>query len=495
VSNVSDLFPAGGGNNTIDMVASGALSNGDKVILQSDGTVKVVGLDSISLALPAASSVQYYSASTGRSFIQTNPYNTSQFVVAYTLGSNDYAYCVVGTVTGTVISFNTPTAFSTVASTITGLTFDKKTSGSFVVAFHTSSTEYGTVIVGNISGSSLTFGTPVVYYSGEATLVAVAFDPTAAGVFVITFRAGSYSINSGIAIVGTVSSTTVSFGSGTTVNGGRTTVYDIQFDPNQTGTFIITYGDNSSSNYGTLIAGTRSGNSLSFGSEYRLDNRYATGIFLSFDPHTSGRFMVGFTDSGSSNKGVTMVGTISGNSISLGSAQVFNTSNTDHVNPVWDTSTANAFILIYRNYGNNGYGTVIQGTVSSTTATFGTNTVYVSVSTSWPTPIDIGSNIGKIVVTYKDITNSGAGTAILLQLPAQITNLTSTNLLGIAQATVADTETLKVETLGGLSTNLSGLTIGSKYYVQDDGTTTTSSSGQFLGRAVTATTINMKDFT
>jgi hypothetical protein len=493
---LSDLKDSGGSGKSIELVASGALSNGDKVILQSDGTVKVVGLDSISLALPAASSVQYYSASTGRSFIQTNPYNTSQFVVAYTLGSNDYAYCVVGTVTGTVISFNTPTAFSTVASTITGLTFDKKTSGSFVVAFHTSSTEYGTVIVGNISGSSLTFGTPVVYYSGEATLVAVAFDPTAAGVFVITFRAGSYSINSGIAIVGTVSSTTVSFGSGTTVNGGRTTVYDIQFDPNQTGTFIITYGDNSSSNYGTLIAGTRSGNSLSFGSEYRLDNRYATGIFLSFDPHTSGRFMVGFTDSGSiSNKGVTMVGTISGNSISLGSAQVFNTSNTDHVNPVWDTSTANAFILIYRNYGNNGYGTVIQGTVSSTTATFGTNTVYVSVSTSWPTPIDIGSNIGKIVVTYKDITNSGAGTAILLQLPAQITNLTSTNLLGIAQATVADTETLKVETLGGLSTNLSGLTIGSKYYVQDDGTTTTSSSGQFLGRAVTATTINMKDFT
>jgi hypothetical protein len=44
MTNVSDLFPAGGGNNTIEMVASGALANGDKVILQSDGTVKVVGI-------------------------------------------------------------------------------------------------------------------------------------------------------------------------------------------------------------------------------------------------------------------------------------------------------------------------------------------------------------------------------------------------------------------------------------------------------------------
>ena len=493
MTNVSDLFPAGGGNNTIELVASGALGNGDKVILQSDGTVKVVGLDSIPLALPAASSVQYYSSSTGRSFSQTNPYNTSQFVVAYTLGSNNYAYCVVGTVTGTVISFNTPTAFNTVSTTIAGITFDTNTSGSFVITFHPSSTEYGTAIAGNISGTSLTFGTAVVYNSALSYGESVAFDP-AGGSFVVAYRSGNWSSNSGRAIVGTVTGTTISFGSYSQFS-DRTSVDYIQFDPNQTSKFIIAYGDNSSSNYGTLIVGTRTGTTLSWGSEYRLDNRYATTISLSFDPHTSGRFMVGFTDSGNSNDGYTMVGTISGSSISLGSAQVFDTGNAQSIAPVWDTSTANAFILVYKNNINNGYGTVIQCTVSSTTVTFGTSTVYVSVSTSWPTPIDIGSNVGKIVVTYKDSTNSGAGTAILLQLPAQITNLTSTNLLGIAQATVADTETVEVETLGGLATNLSGLTIGSKYYVQDDGTITTSSAGQFLGRAITATTINMKDFT
>ena len=43
----------------------------------------------------------------------------------------------------------------------------------------------------------------------------------------------------------------------------------------------------------------------------------------------------------------------------------------------------------------------------------------------------------------------------------------------------------------------SSLTIGSDYYVQTDGTITTSSSGEakLIGKAITATQINMKDYT
>ena len=473
MSKLSELLPAGGGGKQVDFVASGILPNGRAVVLKSNGQVEVVGETTVSLALPAASAVQYYSADTGHAYIKVNPYKKDQFVVAYTLGSNDYAYCVVGTVTGTTISFATPAAFSTTSSTIMGLAFDPSTSGSFVVTFHTSNNEYGTAIAGNISGNSLTFGTRTNFNSQATTNIKIAFDPSAAGVFIMAYRVGPYNSSDGVAIIGTVSGTSISYAGEAAFN-GRTGVENIQFDPNQTSTCIIAFGDVATSNYGTLIVVTRSGNSLSFSSEYRLDNRYASGISLAFDPFTSGRFLVAFTDSGNSNDGYTMIGNLSGTSISLGSAQRFDSGNAAGINAVWDTSTSNSFILIYQNYGNNGYGTVIQCTASSTTATFGTSTVFVSASTGFLESTHIGSSSGKIVVNYKDGSSSGAGTSILLQLPAQITNLTATNFLGITDAAIASGASGSVTIKGGLKTELAGGTFavtvanpgaGNRYYI------------------------------
>ena len=490
---LSELLPAGGAGNVMDFVASGTLPNGKPVILKTNGQVEVVGEASVSLALPAASSVQYYSADTGHAYIEVNPYNKDQFVVAYTLGSNDYGYCVVGTVTGTTISFATPVVFSTTATTVFGLALDPSTSGSFVVSFHTSNNEYGTAIAGNVSGNSLTFGTRTNFNSQATTGIKIAFDPSAAGIFVMAYRVGPYSSSDGVAIIGTVSGTSISYAGEAAFN-GRTSVEDIQFDPNQASTCIIAFGDVATSNYGTLIAVTRSGNSLSFSSEYRLDNRYASSISLAFDPFTSGRFLVGFTDSGNSNDGYTMVGNLSGSSITLGSAQRFDSGNAAGIKPVWDTSTANSFILIYQNYGNSGYGTVIQCTVSSTTASFGTSTVFVSVSTGFLESTHIGSSIGKIVVTYKDGSSSGAGTSILLQLPAQITNLTSTNFVGITSKAISNTATGPITLQGGISTNQSSLTVGSTYYVQGNGTVSTVSTSPAvnIGKALNATTLKLK---
>ena len=39
------------------------------------------------------------------------------------------------------------------------------------------------------------------------------------------------------------------------------------------------------------------------------------------------------------------------------------------------------------------------------------------------------------------------------------------------------------------------LTVGSDYYVQTDGTITTATGGQLIGTAITATQINIKDYT
>jgi len=77
------------------------------------------------------------------------------------------------------------------------------------------------------------------------------------------------------------------------------------------------------------------------------------------------------------------------------------------------------------------------------------------------------------------------------------TNLTATNLLGIASAAISDTATGTINTWGSRNEVQTSLTIGSDYYVQEDGTITTTSTSpaQLIGKAISATQINIKDYT
>lgn len=64
------------------------------------------------------------------------------------------------------------------------------------------------------------------------------------------------------------------------------------------------------------------------------------------------------------------------------------------------------------------------------------------------------------------------------------------NWIGIAAATVADTETVEITLKGGVNLSQSGLTPGSIYYVDDDGNLTiTTTGGRKLGKALSATSI------
>ncbi len=500
MSNVSDMFPAGGGNNTIDMVASGALSNGDKVILQSDGTVKVVTETTTSFS-EGFGSANLFNSSSGETRESATCFdsNSNKVVIAY--WDQGYSYggkVIVGTVSGTSISFGSVVSLSPyVFGGTMSAVFDSN-SNKVVIAFRGSG-GYGTAIVGTVSGTSISFGSGVVFNSGNTQSTASCFDSNSNKVVIAYQDHG----NSGrcTAIVGTVSGTSISFGSEVTFNSGNTynntQAIASTFDSNSN-KVVITYVDGTASHYGKSVVGTVSGTSISFGTWVLLNSGSTWRISSTFDSN-SNKVVIAYVDASNSSYGEAIVGTVSGTSISFGSVVVFNSQQTQHNSVTFD-SLFNKIVIAYKETPLNTIGTAIVGTVSGTSISFGSEIVFSNTSapaeTAWPSAV-FDSNSNKVVISYhinehpsyytKGIVFQNAGIEIT-------TNLTSTNLLGIAQATVADTETLKVETLGGLSTNLSGLTIGSKYYVQDDGTTTTSSSGQFLGRAVTTTTINMKDF-
>ena len=55
MSNLSELLPSGAGQNQVEFVASGALPNGQPVILKANGQVEVVADSSIAESIPAGS--------------------------------------------------------------------------------------------------------------------------------------------------------------------------------------------------------------------------------------------------------------------------------------------------------------------------------------------------------------------------------------------------------------------------------------------------------
>ena len=94
---------------------------------------------------------------------------------------------------------------------------------------------------------------------------------------------------------------------------------------------------------------------------------------------------------------------------------------------------------------------------------------------------------GKLVhVYYSGSTNNEDGKSVVSQMPS--TTLTEDNFLGFSAAGYSDGNTASISVMGSQTTQ-SGLTIGKKYYVQDNGTIGIgkSSFGVVAGKALSAT--------
>src|SRR5210317_52129 len=108
MSNISELLPAAGGGKNVSFVASGTLSSGQTVVLNSDGTVSAVS----ETAEAIGTETEFQS---GRSDYTQAVYdvNANKIVVFYFLASSNNVYGVVGTVSGSSISFGTPVSIVT----------------------------------------------------------------------------------------------------------------------------------------------------------------------------------------------------------------------------------------------------------------------------------------------------------------------------------------------------------------------------------------------
>ena len=425
-------------------LASGAITDGEPVIVNSTGTVSGIITPS-SQALGTA--VVFNEADTTDGNSVFDPDTNKIIWAGRDEGNSNYGTAIVATIdpSDNSVSFGSKVVFNSAASSETDITYD--TNSNKVVIAWANGTSNAQAIVGTVSGTSISFGSAETF-NARTSKLAIAFDSNSNKV-VIAYEDFSNSKH-GTAIVGTVSSTSISFGSESVFESAETGEMDIAFDSN-VNKMLIVYKDSDNSSHGTAIVGTVSGTSISYGSA-AVFHAAATDSFNKgtvFDTN-SNKFVITYNDSSSgSDVGTAKVATISGTSVSFGSASVVPTAKSPFNNSF--DSTNNKIILSYKD--TNSKGSTCIGTISGTSISFGSAVVFENSTTTTPKGNAYDSNSKRALFTFQDGANSGHGTGIVLS-PAITTNITTENFIGFAHAAYADGQKATVKTTGSIARNI-----------------------------------------
>lgn len=429
-NDLSWVAASGGGEQTF--TATGAISAGDIVGLNSDGTISASEAE-----LQAA-----VAQGSGASGYQTLVYDTANnkvllFFYAYD-GGNYYLHGRVGTIANGQISFGTAVSANIGARSIHAA-YDAN-SGKTVVTFsNKGGNNYPYAVVVTVSGTNLSFGTPVAMKSSGAYTTIVRYDSNAQKVLCIYNGTG----NTIKARVGTVSGTSISFGSETVVStyGCSADQAGLVFDSNANKFLMIytQYGQNLSRARVLTISGT----SVSSGTEADVTGSFSQGSpEMTFIP---GINKIIATFNYSSTATYYQILAISGTSLVL--------------------STSN---IAYSGYNvGNAAVVVVAGDkqfLSSKDAAGEAFFVEVEVTATElifaPTSKMVRWGTGSTVSVYDPDTGN---IAFADPSNVRVFNPAAPSFVGIAAENISNGATGTVTVIGGINTSVSGLTAGKTY--------------------------------
>ena len=469
----------------VNFVASGTIPNGSTVIIKTDGTVSTITQTTVDPT--AGSEVVFNSGNTEYTSCAYDS-NSQKVVIAYRdIGNSNYGTAIVGTVSGTSISFGSESVFKSGSVQWTRVAYDSNSQKVVIGYRNAGGSGEGKAIVGTVSGTSISFGSEAEFNSGNTAYISPTFDSSNNKV-VIAYRDQGNS-NYGTAVVGTVSGTSISFGSEVVFESANAWWISATFDSTNN-KVVIAYGDNGNSGAGTAVVGTVSGTSISFGTPVAYNSGGSSYNAATYDS-TNGKVVIAYQDAGNSYDATAIVGTVSGTSISFGTPVVFYTGSNSYTTATYDSNTKKV-VIVYQDASNSNYGTAITGTVSGTSISFGNAVVLNDSGETYWFGLAYDSNSQKVVITYLDGGNSNYGTAVVFNsFSSQTTDLTTENYIGIAAEAISNGATGKINVLTGTNTGQTGLTTAQKYFVQPNGTLATSAGSPSVvaGTAISDTKI------
>ena len=224
--------------------------------------------------------------------------DTNRVVFCYIdYAGSDYAKAVIGDIDGLTITWGEHTTFRP-ADNLTALTCAILDPTHIVVGWVDVEFVGGSAKVGTIDGTAISFGEQDMYQTSNGTLqdsFSIALDSTHICII--------YTYYESYAVIGTIDGTSISFGNPVSFDTYNAAYMDIvRLDINR---FAVVYRDGNNSLYGTLVVGTRSGNSIGFGVSPYVFN-FATTNLVTMALLGSNKLCIGYTDSGV-NTGMSMV--------------------------------------------------------------------------------------------------------------------------------------------------------------------------------------------
>jgi hypothetical protein len=368
MTNLADLLPAGGGQNNTEFVADGNISAGAPVIVTAAGKAAEVVGSSSTTAAAAQTPDNWHSQSVNQVYSVWDTSNNKLVVLwSDSQNSNYGVYRIASLDSSGTLTWGTKTTFYSYGTSMINAAYTKD--GKIVIFFEDAGGSYWSrLVVGEISGTSMSIGTVVDMFPANNYGYGVAYDTTNdVVVCVITDFSTSYY---GRARTATISGTTLTRGTAVTYRSANSDNSAISFDSTQ-GKFLVTFREADGSNDLGGVVGTTSGNSISFGTPSTGDTSvYCTKTSSAYDPNAT-RNLVSYYDASTGNVRAVVAGIV-GTSISWGTPITVEFTNygADYRMPV--TYNANILKCIIT-YTIDGTGTAkyVIATVSGSNVTVG----------------------------------------------------------------------------------------------------------------------------
>ena len=182
----------------------------------------------------------------------------------------------------------------------------------------------------------------------------------------------------------------------------------------------------------------------------------------------------------------------SGNILTFGNQVIFDYGLCSRYHVMYN-SNDNKIIICYNRDSGTGGGVIAIATVIGNEITVNSSTQFDTTSTAYDLGAAYDSTNNKVIVSYRNSANN-YGIARVIQPYGATTNLKSENYIGIAAESIAGGATGKINIVGGVNTNQTGLTTAKTYYVQIDGSlaTTPTDPAVVAGTSIGATKIIVK---
>jgi hypothetical protein len=467
--------PVSGG--TFTATASGAITQGKPVVVNSNSTVSQV-------AGSYASSFTSYngldvnaSKALGPQYMAADPVQ-NKFVIFYERVSDNYPMYVIGSVDSAgLMTLGTPTV---VASSYRDNLAVIWANDRFVFTYRVpGSAAY--MFTATISGTSLVYGSSSSAFGNNPLYPAITYNASTNQVYSLwnngtpaTFFVHQLSGTSAPSLVTTTDVMPSSAGG----------PYALQYNPATNTIFGSGKGGNSAQYAFSL---TYIGGVVAGGDWVYIGGSQTNFMVTAYDP-TSQKVLIFYQINSGSRQGYAQVASMSGTTLTLGTANNWYSSIS---NPTcayspeyqkvsvayWDWPSSQIFLN--------------QATVTGTSIDMGSASIVRGDNQPNGVAMAYVSSPNYFVVggsnpSYQRIYTSSSTLAVS-------SNLTATNFVGFGAATYANGATATVNTVGSVDTNQAGLTPTTRYYVTALGTLDTTSTTQPLaGTAVASTKIIVK---